>query len=168
MIEASLIGWLVPAVAVASVAGATASFFYVPVIGHGLAAGLGGIAVAAFVYGAGFNERGALDHSAALSVEIVTLTDEIATMQKANEVAAAVAADARIAQQNAEDHAALAQQDVDAYEAELAKRKTPACVLSPDDVVRLRGIGAARGSATPQPPARPLDLRHGGSGAGAK
>lgn len=166
-ILASLMGYGLPFVALALLASAVAAFLYVPLFGKQLAVGLIALAAATFAYDLGFNERASLDHSASLTAEITQLQANAAELQRQAAAAREVADDAKSAEQNAEDHAAINEQKVDEYVAELAKRKTPACGLSDVDVGRLRGIGAAsRSHAAPEPPARPVDLRPVSDGAG--
>ena len=65
------------------------------------------------------------------------------------------AASARIRELEAADNDEKAK--VDAYRAELAKRPAPACALTPDDVQRLRDIGAGGGRQSALGPHAPAD-----------
>lgn len=167
-VTAELMGYGLPLVAFIILAAAVAAFLYVPLIGKQAAVGLIALAAATFAYDLGFNERAALDKSIALSAQVVQLKAANAELQREAEATSLVASDAKMAAQNAEDHAAINEQKVAAYEVELAKRPAPACGLSADDVSRLRNIGAgAPASNPPEPPRRPAELRPVGEGAGS-
>lgn len=157
----SLVGFLgLPALALGLVAGAAASYVYVPIVGRPLAFALALGAAATFSYDAGYNHRGDLDHSAALQAQIETLKNNAAILQQNADDAARIADDAAQKERAAEADARAIQEKVAEYEVELAKRPDAACALSDDDVRGLRNIGTKHSPRNPpKPPARPGDVR---------
>jgi type IV secretory pathway VirB6-like protein len=129
---ATIIGYLLSVTGVGLLALAVLVYFYVPLVGRTIALVLVIAAAGLFAYDAGYHMRGNLDKSAALRADIVEL-------QRQADEARTVAANAAVAEKAAEDAAAVNQQKVDAYVAQLAKN--PGCALSDDDVKRLLDIG---------------------------
>jgi hypothetical protein len=151
----------------ALLAAAVAAFLYVPLFGKQLAVGLIALAAATFAFDLGFNERASLDKSAVMQSEIIALRANARELQRQADATKEIAASAKMAEQNAEDHAAINQQKVDEYAAELAKTPTPACGLTDADVSSLRDIGAAAPRYTPEPPKRPASLWPASPGPGS-
>ena len=141
----ALLSFGLPAIALLLLVGAGLAFLYLPVIGHGLAAILVAMSAGVFAYDAGYRERGSLDQSAALSVQIKQLKVNADELQRQAAAARQIADDAAIAQHSAEDIAAINQKKAADYENELAKRPISGCNLDGSDVDGLRGIGAGPG-----------------------
>jgi enoyl-CoA hydratase/carnithine racemase len=160
---ATVVGAGLPFVSLGLLAGAGASYFYVPLVGRALAVALTIGAAGLFAFDEGFRERGSLDRSATLAAQVETLKANVAEERRQAEAARAIATTAADAETKAQNEADEAQQKVAAYEVEIAKRPVPGCGLSDDDVGRLRGIGAARRPAgAPRPSRRPVDIRPAG------
>jgi hypothetical protein len=149
----------IPAIGAGAATLGALAFFRVPVIGKYIAIGMGALAAGAFVYGAGFNERGKLDHSADLAAQVVQMKANAAEAQRQADAAKTIAVAASARQQSAEDEAAKTQEKVEAYAAALAKRKTPPCALSPADAASLRDISGARPNPAAKPAASPSRVR---------
>lgn len=132
----------IPTAAATALVVGVASYLYLPVIGKKVAAGLVIVAASVAIYGAGFNERGALDRSADLAAQVVQMKADAAS-------AKAIATEANARQVAAEDETSTIQEKVDAYAAELAKRKTPGCAFNAHDVGRMRSIAGSRAAAKP-------------------
>ena len=131
-----------PVIAVALLGAAAFSFVYVPTVGRMLGVALLALSLGALGYDKGFHARANLDRSAEYRAQIEQLKANEREVERQVAAANAVAADATMAQRNADDHAAQLQEQLDAYVAKLSKAATSGCALTDGDVGGLRGIGA--------------------------
>ena len=132
-----------PALALSLLCGATAAFFYLPVVGRSVAAILVAASAGVFAFDAGWRERASLDASGALRAQIAQLKASADEANLQASFAAAVARDATAAQALAEDETAQIKTEAENYEKQLSKSPAqPVCGLSPGDVAGLRRIGS--------------------------
>lgn len=131
-----------PALALALLGSAGAVFVYLPVVGRGLAAILLAASAGVFAYDAGYRERGALDGSANLRVQVAEANALAAQARADLQYTQGIAKDAQAARELAEDAAEQVRKEADDYEKQLSARPVSGgCALSRGDVAGLRRIG---------------------------
>jgi hypothetical protein len=149
-LAANILGFgVIPILAVALFAGAVAAYMYIPLVGPQIALVLIAVCAAVVSYDVGYNERAALDKSAALQSNIAALRAQVVEDARQATAAAQIAQDAQSAEQTAEANAAAVQQKVDAYDSQLSTH--PECALSATDVGGLLGIGGDEASPAKSP-----------------
>ncbi len=144
--------------ALGCIAGAIASFIYVPVVGRYAAAALVAIAAGLASYHAGYVARGRLDISQALEAQLKWAQEELDATKAVQEGAAARA-------RESEQQAAKLQEKIDAYASALAAKPEPIaapgcpkvqpCALDAGDIRVLDGLrDDARSGRANHPPGR--------------
>lgn len=166
MITSIIMSYLVYALIPVLLLAAIASYVYIPIIGRYMAICLVASASALGAYELGYADRGKLDLSAQLQINVATLQTELDAARKDAETSKKIADNAAARELNSQLAADQANQKVTAYEAQLQK-DTPItevhkagscpslCGLSAGDVAGLRAIGAGSGATTSRRAAKP-------------
>lgn len=137
-------------------AGGVWAWFQIPVAGKYL--GAAALVLAGILTGheAGYQRALVGAEARELKATIAAKEARIAELDRQAKASAEIAERATVREINNVANASKLQEQINAYEAEIASRD--ACLLSDDDVRRMRDFSGP-GSVAPEPPRRPADVR---------